>query len=95
MSLDTNTVRRIARLARLHIPESELDPLASDLSNIIGWVEQLSEVKTDGIEPMTTVVETAPHHREDIVNDGGNSSKVLSNAPDSIDGFYTVIKVIE
>ena len=95
MTLDTNTVRRIARLARLHIPESELSPLASDLSNIIGWVEQLAEVKTDGVEPMTNVVETESHHREDIVNDGGDSKKVLKNAPDSVDGFFTVIKVIE
>ena len=95
MTLDTNTVRRIARLARLHIPESELSHLASDLSNIIGWVEQLAEVKTDGVEPMTNLVETESHYREDVINDGGDSAKVLQNAPDSSGNFFTVIKVIE
>ena len=95
MALDTDTVRRIARLARLHIPEADLAPLAGELSNIIGWVEQLAEVDTDGVEPMTSVVETTPHQREDVVDDGGYPDKVLANAPDAADGFFTVPKVIE
>ncbi len=95
MALDTDTVRRIARLARIHIPEEDLEPLAGELSNIIGWVEQLAEVDTDGVEPMTSVVETTPEHREDVVNDGGYRDRVLANAPDAADGFFTVPKVIE
>ncbi len=95
MALDTDTVRRIARLARIHIPDADLAPLADELSNIIGWVEQLAEVDTDGVEPMTSVVETAPKHRDDVVNDGGYPDRVLANAPDRADGFFTVPKVIE
>ncbi|MCZ6587721.1 MAG: Asp-tRNA(Asn)/Glu-tRNA(Gln) amidotransferase subunit GatC [Alphaproteobacteria bacterium] len=95
MALDTDTVRRIARLARIYIPEEDLEPLADELSNIIGWVEQLAEVDTDGVEPMTSVVETTPEQREDVVNDGGYRDRVLANAPDTADGFFTVPKVIE
>lgn len=95
MALDTDTVRRIARLARLHIPDADLEPLAGELSNIIGWVEQLSEVDTEGVVPMTSVVETTPHQREDVVNDGGYPDRVLANAPDRADGFFAVPKVIE
>ncbi|MCZ6509724.1 MAG: Asp-tRNA(Asn)/Glu-tRNA(Gln) amidotransferase subunit GatC [Alphaproteobacteria bacterium] len=95
MALDTDTVRRIARLARIYIPEEDLEPLAGELSNIIGWVEQLAEVDTDGVEPMTSVVEITPEQREDVVNDGGYRDRVLANAPDTADGFFTVPKVIE
>jgi aspartyl-tRNA(Asn)/glutamyl-tRNA(Gln) amidotransferase subunit C len=95
MALDTDTVRRIARLARLHIPDADLEPLAGELSNIIGWVEQLAEVDTVGVEPMTSVVETTPHQREDVVNDGGYPDRVLANAPDRADDFFAVPKVIE
>lgn len=95
MALDTDTVRRIARLARLHIPDADLEPLAGELSNIIGWVEQLAEVDTEGVEPMTSVVDTMPHQREDVVNDGGYPDRVLANAPDRIDDFFAVPKVIE
>ena len=95
MALDTDTVRRIARLARLHIPDADLEPLAGELSNIIGWVEQLAEVDTAGVEPMTSVVETTPHQREDVVNDGGYPERVLANAPDRADDFFAVPKVIE
>ncbi len=95
MALDTDTVRRIARLARIHIPDEDLAPLADELSNIIGWVEQLAEVDTDGVEPMTSVVETTPTQRDDVVTDGGYADKVLANAPDAADGFFTVPKVVE
>ena len=95
MALDTDTVRRIARLARIHIPEEDLAPLAGELSNIIGWVEQLAEVDTAGVEPMTSVVETTLKQRDDVVTDGGYSEQVLANAPDVADGFFTVPKVVE
>ncbi len=95
MALDTDTVRRIARLARIHIPEDELETLAGELSNIIGWIEQLAEVDTDGVEPMTSAVETTLKQRDDVVNDGGYADQVLANAPDVADGFFTVPKVVE
>ena len=95
MALDTDTVRRIARLARIHIPDEDLAPLAGELSNIIGWVEQLAEVDTEGVEPMTSVVETTLFQRDDVVSDGGYAEKVLANAPDADDGFFTVPKVVE
>ncbi len=95
MALDTDTVRRIARLARIHIPDEDLAPLAGELSNIIGWVEQLAEVDTEGVAPMTSVVETTLKQRDDVVDDGGYADQVLANAPDAADGFFTVPKVVE
>ena len=95
MALDTDTVRRIARLARIHIPDEDLETLAGELSNIIGWVEQLAEVDTAGVEPMTSAVETTLTQRDDVVNDGGYADQVLANAPDTADGFFTVPKVVE
>jgi len=95
MSLDTDTVKRIARLARIHVDEADLAPLADELNNILGWVEQLDEVDTDGVEPMTSVVEMVQRLRADAVSDGGVRDKVLANAPESDDGFFVVPKVIE
>lgn len=95
MSLDTDTVRNIARLARIRVPEDALDGLASELSNIMGWVEQLAEVDTAGIAPMTSVADMTWPRREDEVTDGDCREKVLANAPDREDGFYAVPKVIE
>ena len=95
MALDTDTVRRIARLARIHIPEADLETLAGELSDIIGWVEQLAEVDTAGVEPMASVVETTLKQRDDVVADGGYPDKVLANAPDAANGFFTVPKVVE
>ena len=95
MALDTDTVRRIARLARIHVPDEDLAPLAGELSNIIGWVEQLAEVDTEGVEPMTSVVDTTATQRDDVVDDGGYPEQVLANAPDAADGFFTVPKVVE
>lgn len=95
MALDQETVRRIAALARIKVPEENLAPLAGELNNIIGWIEQLSEVDTDGVEPMTSVVETVAPQREDVVTDGGTPEKVLLNAPQAEASFYTVPKVVE
>ncbi len=95
MSLDKNDVRRVAFLARIKVDEADLDPVAQDLNNIIGWVEQLAEVDTDGVEPMTGAAGMAMTRRDDVVTDGGDPEKVLSNAPDRVGDFYTVPKVVE
>ena len=95
MALDTDTVRRIAKLARLHVDEDKLAPLADELNNILGWVEQLDEVDTEGVAPMTSVVEMALPRRDDEVTDGRCREDVLANAPEGTDGFYTVPKVVE
>ncbi len=95
MALDNDTVKRIARLARIHLDEDEVAPLADELNNILGWVEQLDEVDTDGVEPMTSVVEMVQRLRADVVTDGGVRDKVLANAPEADEGFFVVPKVIE
>lgn len=95
MSLDNTTVRNIAFLARIDVPEAELPGLADELSAILGFVEQLGEVDTQGVEPMASVTEMALRWREDAVTDGGQQSKVLANAPDAIEGYFTVPKVVE
>ena len=95
MSIDVHTVRRVARLARIREPEERLEPLAKELSGIMGWIEQLNEVQTDGVEPMTSVVAAKLPMREDKVTEGGDAGAVLANAPQSADGFFVVPKVVE
>jgi len=95
MSLTREDVRKIAFLARIRIADGELDSLAGELNNIIGWVEQLSKVDTDGVEPMTSVAEMTLPKRVDAVTDGDVAEKVLANAPDREGDFYTVPKVVE
>ena len=95
MAIDAATVRKVARLARIHEPEERLEPLAAELNGILAWIEQLDEVDTDGVEPMTSAVTVALPMREDVVSDGGDAGKVLSNAPKSADGFFVVPKVVE
>ena len=95
MSLDREDVRRIAFLARINIPEAELDPLAGELNGIIGWVEQLQEVDTDGVRPMTSVTEMTMKQRDDVVSDAGYPDRVVGNAPDRLGNFYAVPKVVE
>lgn len=96
MSVDKSTVVRIASLARIRVPEEDLDDLADELSAILGWVEQLNEVDTEGVTPMSSTAEaTGQRLREDAVTAENNQDKVLRNAPDSRDGFFVVPKVIE
>ncbi|MDJ0951904.1 MAG: Asp-tRNA(Asn)/Glu-tRNA(Gln) amidotransferase subunit GatC [Alphaproteobacteria bacterium] len=95
MALDKATVAHIAHLARIKVTEAELEQLAGELSNILGWVEQLDEVDTEGVAPMTSVVDVTLPWRKDVVDDGGYADKVLTNAPDPEDAFYTVPKVVE
>ncbi len=95
MSLDKATVLRIARLARIEVPEEELDHLAGELSGILSWVEQLNEVDTEQVAPMTSVVETRLKQRSDQVTEGGYPEAILANAPEREDGFFVVPKVLE
>ncbi len=95
MSLDIDTVKNIAMLARIRVADDELDHLAGELSHILGWVEQLNEVDTKGVEPMSSIVEISLPRRSDEVVQGGESERVLANAPDAKDGFFTVPKVME
>lgn len=95
MSLDISTVRNIAFLARIKVPDSELQHLADELSNIIGWVEQLNEVNTDGVEPIASVAEMSLFRRPDEVTAGNERERVLANAPEPENGFFAVPKVVE
>ena len=95
MQVDQATVRRIARLARIKITDEEAKEFEKELSGILDWVEQLGELNTADVEPMTQVVPTALRWREDVVTDGGIPSRVLANAPLSEDGFFVVPKVVE
>jgi len=103
MSLDKDDVKKIAFLARIRVPDAALEPLAGELSNIIGWVEQLSEVDTDGVQPMTSVADITLPRRDDAVLDGDRAEDVLANATEpevpsgdaKKGGFYTVPKVVE
>jgi len=95
MSLDKATVKRIAQLARLRVDEERLAPLAQELNNILGWIEQLNEVDTNDVAPMTSVVEMTLPRRRDEVTDGAMPDKILANAPETDDGFFVVPKVVE
>ncbi|MBC67059.1 MAG: Asp-tRNA(Asn)/Glu-tRNA(Gln) amidotransferase subunit GatC [Rhodobacteraceae bacterium] len=95
MSIDKDTAARVANLARISIPDEELENVAKELSNIIGFMEQLNEVNVDNVEPMTSVTPTVLKKRTDVVNDGNQQSKVLSNAPDTREGFFAVPKVVD
>ncbi|TAJ70471.1 MAG: Asp-tRNA(Asn)/Glu-tRNA(Gln) amidotransferase subunit GatC [Phenylobacterium sp.] len=95
MAIDAATVRKVARLARIAEPEEKLEPLARELSGIMNWIEQLSEVDTDGVEPMTTSVAMSLPMRDDVVTEGGDPEKVLRNAPKTAKGFFIVPKVVE
>ena len=95
MSVDKETVRRIARLARIDEPEGNLASLADELCTILTWVEQLGEVDTDHVAPMTSAVQSKLSRREDVVSDGGYAADIVKNAPDAQDQFFRVPKVVE
>lgn len=95
MSLDKATVARIASLARIRVPDGELEALSGELTKILGWIEQLSEVDTGAVAPMSQAADLKLRWREDAVTDGGIRDKVLANAPDARDGFFVVPKVVE
>ena len=95
MAIDAETVRRVAKLARIAEPEARLEPLAREIDGIVRWIEQLNEVDTDGVEPLASNVNATLPMRDDVVTDGGDAARVLSNAPRSEDGFFVVPKVVE
>jgi aspartyl-tRNA(Asn)/glutamyl-tRNA(Gln) amidotransferase subunit C len=95
MSVDADTVRRIAHLARIAVPENEVAHLQGELNAMLAFVEQLQEVNVEGVEPMTSVTPMAMKKRHDVVTAGDDAEAVLQNAPQSEDNFYLVPKVVE
>ena len=95
MSVDADTVRRIAHLARIAVAEEEVEQLRGELNAILAFVEQLSEVNVEGVEPMTSVIPMEMKKRADKVTDGGIRDDILKNAPAAEDGFFLVPKVVE
>lgn len=95
MSVDAATVKKIASLARIAITDEEVAKIAPELDNILGWIEQLGEVDTANVQPMTAVIPNALRLRDDVVTDGDVRDKVLANAPRAEHGFFAVPKVIE
>jgi aspartyl-tRNA(Asn)/glutamyl-tRNA(Gln) amidotransferase subunit C len=95
MSVEPATVKKVASLARIAISDADAERLAPELNNILGWIEQLGEVDTSSVEPMTAVISNTLRLRDDVVNDGDMRDAVLANAPLAEHGFFTVPKVIE
>jgi aspartyl-tRNA(Asn)/glutamyl-tRNA(Gln) amidotransferase subunit C len=95
MSVDAATVKRIGRLARIRVEEGEVEKYQGEINAILGFVEQLSEVNVEGVEPMTSVTPMVLRRRDDVVTDGGYPEKVVANAPLTEDNFFMVPKVIE
>ena len=96
MAIDEKTVRKVARLARLELPEARVGAMVGELNGILAWIEQLNEVDVDGVAPMTSAVEGASlPMRADVVTDGDDPTRVLRNAPKTEDGFFVVPKVVE
>ena len=95
MSVSSQQVRHIAKLARIGMSDAEIEALVPALNNILGWVEQLGEVATDGVEPLATVIDLKLRLRDDAVTDGNIRDAVLANAPEAQHGFFAVPKVIE
>lgn len=95
MSVDAATVKRVAHLARIAVSDEDVPKLQSELNAILAFVEQLSEVNVDGVEPMTSVTPMAMKKRRDVVNDGEIPAKIIANAPASQDNYFLVPKVIE
>lgn len=95
MAIDIETVRRVAELAQLREPDARLAALADELSGILNWIEQLNEVDTEGVAPMASTEAVTLPMRDDVVTDGGDAARVLSNAPKSARGFFVAPKVVE
>lgn len=95
MSVDAATVRRIAHLARIAVTDEEVPHLQGELNAMLAFVEQLSEVNVEGVEPMTSVMPMAMKKRTDVVNDGGIADDIVGNAPETLDHFFLVPKVVE
>ena len=95
MSVDKDTVRRIAKLSRIALDEARVAPMVGELNGIFAWVRQLDEVNVDGVPQMTSVVEQRLKLRDDVVTEGGNADALMANAPQGEDHFFVVPKVVE
>ena len=95
MSIDKETARKVAKLARIAVEEERLEALAGEFNAILGFIEQLQEVDVEGVEPMVSVTPMRLKRRVDGVTDGGQQEAVLANAPDAREGFFAVPKVVE
>jgi aspartyl-tRNA(Asn)/glutamyl-tRNA(Gln) amidotransferase subunit C len=95
MSIDRATAAKVAKLARIRVEEADLPALADEFNAILGFIEQLQELDVDDVEPMVSVEPMRLKRREDVVTDGNQQAKVLSNAPDAREGFFAVPKVVE
>ena len=95
MSVDIDTVKRVARLARIAVSEEDAGRMTGELNTILGFVEQLSEVNVDGVEPMTSVIPMEMKKRQDAVTDGDKAVDVIANAPATEENFFLVPKVVE
>jgi len=95
MSIDKDTAAKVAKLARIKVEDAALPALAKEFNAVLGFIEQLSEVDVEGVEPMVSVTPMRLKRREDVVTDGNMQDKILSNAPDAREGFFAVPKVVE
>ncbi len=95
MSIDTETARKVAHLARIRVEEDRLPALAQEFSAILGFIEELNEVDVEGVEPMVSVTPMRLKRRKDVVTDGDQQEAILANAPDAREGFFAVPKVVE
>ena len=95
MAIDVETVRKVASLAQIREPEARLAALAGELSGILSWIEQLNEVDTQDVEPMTSAVAVPLPMRDDVVTEGSDPDAILANAPAKKNGFFVVPKVVE
>ena len=95
MSVDATTVKKVASLARIAISDADAEKLVPELNNILGWIEQLGEVDTSAVEPMTAVIPNTLRLRDDVVTEGNQRDAILANAPQGEHGFFTVPKVVE
>jgi aspartyl-tRNA(Asn)/glutamyl-tRNA(Gln) amidotransferase subunit C len=95
MSVDKDTVRRIAKLSRIALDEARVGPMVDELNGIFAWVQQLNEVDVEGVPPLTSVVAQRLKMREDKITDGGNANALMANAPEGEDHFFVVPKVVE
>ncbi|MBK1667156.1 Asp-tRNA(Asn)/Glu-tRNA(Gln) amidotransferase GatCAB subunit C [Rhodovibrio sodomensis] len=95
MAVDKDTVAGIAKLARIKVDDAEQEALTKELSNILGWIDELGELDTEGVQPMTSVVEVQHSLRKDVIKDGDRQDDILKNAPESKQGYFVVPRVVE
>ena len=95
MKIDKNTINKIARLSRIKLDDKESEYYITDLNSILDWVEQLNEVNTENVEPLSNISSSVLPKREDVAKDVNSSDEILENAPDKLEGFFVVPKVVE